>query len=434
MNTNKKHTLGYEITWDSQKHTMTIGDYTYEEQTFNSRKYQDRMITDVFGYQLDSIPEEIKAKQITGCIVYKEAIAKAEYMVSQGQRYNFAKLIAKKRWEMIFGAPKQYTIVTNYLNGTQLGYIKAAITNGVTVRVVDMHTGLDTVIDPVYNKHSNILFKKFKVESLNLKDLVAEGNWEMVDYKINSMEVLDAVRHAAMLNIWPVVEESLKAVKDPYYLEKVDNMADFDMLGENYDFVKEIIEQAEDTEYLSATDPLQYVRDTVHTWAPYYDIDIQSGELKVDSDTFMFDFRNTWFTTHNIPYSAESISKRTNVDGRKLRERFYGTDNLEVLLKTYIQIQFYRETNEPGLPEYKLCETCGQPVRIGIEECPHCSAYVAEKLSDQLMLSLINAKDNHYRRAVLKVMIDEGFLTPEDIDKALDYPEVIKAQIENLSK
>jgi hypothetical protein len=148
----------------------------------------------------------------------------------------------------------------------------------------------------------------------------------------------------------------------------------------------------------------------------------------------MFDFRNTWFTTHNIPYSAESISKRTNVDGRKLRERFYGTDNLEVLLKTYIQIQFYRETNEPGLPEFKLCETCGQPVRIGIEECPHCSAYVAEKLSDQLMLSLINAKDNHYRRAVLKVMIDEGFLTPEDIDKALDYPEVIKAQIENLSK
>jgi hypothetical protein len=341
-------------------------------------------------------------------------------MKETGNNPSFGAIMGKVRWQYLLGHIKHYVLVTDKLNDYQLGFIKAALTNGVKVTIVDYTSKMRLTLLPVCDKAKSKLFNlNYNIEmyhELHQIDLSAHGikcsTKEIVKVR-QMMKVLTDARSLWMSSKWAHLEAKLSPITKFYFEQGLELRFDFQELEDVSDAVLQLSDVVDLTPEIT-----EDMCNLINTWKGFYGIEVNTNEFQANKDTFISDFRTTWHTINHITITAEAMSRSKAKNGFKVRTSHTGTSTKAWILKCYTQILFYN--TDPlaygDLENWVLCNECQKPMRRSALECPHCESEVYSKLTAYDIEVLTDMSHEEAIEYLLDLQTDHGFR----IDLALD--------------
>lgn len=177
----------------------------------------------VFGMTMDEVPAEKKTK-------WSEKgygnINNMAYGRSLEQGTRFGEQFPKTLWWILQNRPANIIIYCTHVADYIMGIIKFCLTHNITVCIEDLRSGIKAIYPPAGNVYTMDLFKKFKVETIDTKVLIADlesDNHETVKYTkrlLNQIwhkrQILAEARRQHMRPIWETVNIYLEELTDFY--------------------------------------------------------------------------------------------------------------------------------------------------------------------------------------------------------------------------
>ena len=266
--------------------------------------------------------------------------------------------LKKVFWYNAFNQPKVMVVYTGRTDDLVMGMIKFLLTHGTTVVLTDRTMQLNNkIIYPVTNIYTKPLFKKYKVEEIDLTTLKRIDRLRAKE----KLQILNDARAVYMNTyVWPVLNEDLKEITDFYREENAVQYWEF-LNAEAHANLEDLANVLDYETPDAAT--LEQMVTVVNHWGPAFGITPPLPERVNTIDQFHesreFKHRKGWTysRTMDIVYSMKNKQRSLSDPAQILRD--------------YETILWYLDNNPAKWldPAYTLCEACGDPVHENAEFC-----------------------------------------------------------------